>query len=259
MKFFGKILRRIKKVFYSYIYPLLLSKGNKKVECPFCGWKGMFFLSLSVERRKNALCPRCGSLERHRLYYLYLKKLIPATKRVKVLHFAPEKILTNLFKSYKNIEYLSVDIDPKNAMKKENITNLSFANNSFDIIFCSHVLEHIEDDLKAMRELYRVLSEEGFAILQVPIKDEFNGKKIDKTYEDFSITSPEERERVFGQKDHVRVYGRDYRDRLENSGFNVLIDKFASSLGDKDIKKYGLIPDSKTPTETEGWIYLCTK
>lgn len=159
-----------------------------------------------------------------------MKKVVPKNRKLKVLHFAPEKILTSIFKSYNNVEYLSVDIDPQKAMAKEDITNLSFEDNSFDIIFCSHVLEHIEDDSKAIKELNRILKPNGFAILQVSVKDEFNGRKIVKTFEDFTITDPKERERIFGQYDHVRIYGRDYRDRLENGGFKVKIDEFVNSI-----------------------------
>jgi len=129
-------------------------------------------------------------------------------------------------------------------MVKEDITNISFKDNSFDIIFCSHVLEHIEEDRKAMKELYRVLKPKGFAILQVPIKN------IENTFEDFSVKDPKEREKVFGQNDHVRIYGKDYKDRLIESGFNVKVDRFVDHLGEGIIKKFAL------PTES---IYFCTK
>ncbi len=116
--------------------------------------------------------------------------MIPAGKSLKVLHFAPEKILTQLFRSYTSIDYLSADLNPAKAMVKQDITGTTFNDNAFDIIFCAHVLEHIPDDGKAMRELRRILKPDGFAILQVPIKDHFNGRDITTTYEDFSITDP---------------------------------------------------------------------
>lgn len=212
-----------------------------------------------VEVRQNARCPKCNSLERHRLYYLYLKSVIPCDRPIKILHFAPEKILTQLFKTYPNIDYLSADIDPAKAMVKEDVTCISFADNSFDIIFCSHVLEHIPDDRRAMRELRRVLKPGGFAILQVPIKDTFHGRVIDKTYEDFSIDTPEGREKAFGQNDHVRVYGRDFKNRVESSGFHLRIDKFIDSLPVEKVKRYALLPSGNDVMETEGWIYHCTK
>jgi len=254
--FMKKTANKMLTIYCRYFWPLFT---DNNVQCPFCSWHGKEFMPFGVIRRENAMCPKCGSLERHRLFYLYLKKVIPIDRKIKVLHFAPEKILTSLFKSYNNIEYLSADINPSVAMVKEDITNISFQDNSFDIIFCSHVLEHIEDDHKAMKELHRVLKPDGFAILQVPIYYEFNGRKIDKTYEDFSVSSPEEREKVFGQKDHFRVYGRDYSDRLTKTGFKVKIEKYLHSLSSEDIKRYGLISNSKFGNTIIGCIYYCTK
>ncbi|MBI2459158.1 MAG: class I SAM-dependent methyltransferase [Parcubacteria group bacterium] len=217
------VINKIKCFYYAKIAPL--TNGNEYlVNCPCCDWRGGKFLPSG--KRNNVLCPNCGSFERHRLYYLYLKNVLPSDIKIKILHFAPEKVITRLFKSYTNAEYLSVDIDPGVAMMQADITNLPFNNNSFDVIFCSHVLEHIIDDNKALIELFRVLKSGCFAIIQVPIKDEFNGKKINLTFEDFSITSPEGREKFFGQSDHVRVCGRDYSDRFKAAGFQVEINKF---------------------------------
>ncbi|MFA6547319.1 MAG: methyltransferase domain-containing protein [Candidatus Magasanikbacteria bacterium] len=250
------IFNKIKNFYHAKIAPLII--GDKfLVNCPCCGWKGKNFLSSG--KRHNVLCPNCGSFERHRLYYLYLKNTIPTDIKIKILHFAPEKVITNLFKSYSNAEYLSVDINPKAAMMQADITNLPFNDNSFDIIFCSHVLEHIVDDNKALKELFRVLKPDGFAIIQVPIKDEFNGKKINQTFEDSNITSPQDREKFFGQSDHVRVCGRDYSDRFKTAGFKVEINKFIDNFTVSDIKKFGLLPEDDSCTETEGWIYYCTK
>lgn len=219
----------------------------------------MEFLPNGIEIRKNARCPHCNSLERHRLYFLYLKKTIETGKRITVLHFAPEKILTGLFRSYKNIDYLSVDIDPTKAMQKEDIVKTSFSDNTFDLIFCSHVLEHIPDDHKAMTELRRILKPDGTAILLVPIKDEYKGRIISKTFEDFSIVDPKEREKIFGQHDHVRIYGRDYKERLEKAGFKVEIDRFIDSLPPEIVNRYALVPQDVTCNETDGWVYCCKK
>lgn len=226
-----ELLRRRRELYYAYVYPLF---QKRRVECPFCGWWGREFFPFGVIPRKNAECPRCGSLERHRLYYLYLKNIIPKNKSLKLLHFAPAKSMSMFFKSYSNLDYLSVDIDQDKAMKKEDIVNLSFPDNSFDIILCSHVLEHVEDDQKAMGELYRVLKPSGFALLGVPVKS------ISKTFEDFSVVDPEEREMVFGQNDHVRIYGKDFKTRLEHSGFNVKVVKFLDSLSEDTCNKYAL-------------------
>jgi SAM-dependent methyltransferase len=259
MTFKEKVAKKLSDTYHTYVPALLNSASELKVECPCCGWKGPEFLPNGVEVRRNARCPKCDSLERHRMYYLYLRKKIVSDKKLSVLHFAPERILTRLFRSYENIDYVSADIDPKKAMRKEDITGTSFADSSFDIIFCSHVLEHIEDDHKAMRELMRILKPDGFAILLVPIKEKFNGKVIVKTYEDFTIRDPEQREKVFGQKDHVRIYGRDYKDRLEKAGFRVTIDKFIESLPADLVERYALLPQHASASETDGWIYYCTR
>lgn len=256
MKLHQKVSKKINDLYHTYS-PILLPKSRLKVECPSCGWKGPSFLPNAG--RANARCPKCDSKERHRLYYLYLKENIPTDQKIKVLHFAPEKILTSLFRSYKNIDYVSADLDPRKAMTQQDITNTSFENDTFDLIFCAHVLEHIPDDMKAMRELLRILKPGGLAILQVPIKDFFNGMAIDKTYEDPGITDPKERERVFGQHDHVRIYGRDFKDRLENAGFKVSVDNFGDRLGTELLNKFALLPDDPTSTDTEKWIYRCTK
>jgi SAM-dependent methyltransferase len=256
MNLYEKITKKLSDTFFIY-RSAFLPKSSLKVECPSCGWKGPEFLPNAA--RKNARCPKCDSKERHRLYFLYLKTVIPTNRQLKVLHFAPEKIITRLFRSFQNIDYLSADLNPAKAMVKQDITQTTFADNTFDIIFCSHVLEHIPDDQMAMKELRRILKPDGFAILQVPVKDNFNGKRIDKTYEDFSITDPAERAKAFGQFDHVRVYGRDFSERLQKAGFKVRIDKFAESLGEVNIRRYAILPDDPTTNETEGWIYYCQK
>jgi SAM-dependent methyltransferase len=258
MKLSQKVSIAATNLYHRYKY-LFFPSTKLKVECPYCGWRGMEFLPNGTEARKNARCPKCGSLERHRLYYLFLKKMIITDKKIKVLHFAPEKILTGLLRSYKNIEYLSADIDPAKAMQKEDITGTSFPEATFDLIFCSHVLEHIPDDHKAISELRRILKPDGLAIVLVPIKDKYKGRIINKTFEDFSITDPKEREKVFGQHDHVRIYGRDYKDRLEKAGFKVTVDKFAESLSSEIVSRYALIPHDPTCNETDGWVYCCRK
>lgn len=259
MNLYQKVSKKLSDLYHTHVSPVLAGSNGQRVECPFCGWKGPAFLPNGLHVRKNSRCPKCDSLERHRLYYLYLQRIIPAGRQLKVLHFAPEKILTRLFRSYTNIDYLSADLNPAKAMVKQDITGTTFEDNSFDIIFCAHVLEHIPDDGKAMRELRRILKPDGFAVLQVPIKDCYNGRTITSTYEDFTITDPAGREKAFGQHDHVRVYGRDFKDRLEKAGFQVRVDKFIASLGEEAVKHYALLPQDTTVTETEGWIYYCTK
>ena len=220
--------------------------GLGAVECPICGWKGKEFLPFGFEARKNAKCPNCGSLERHRLYYLYLKRKIPIYKNLKLLHFSPEKCLADFLRSYDNIEYLSADINSNLAMKKEDITNTSFENNSFDIIICSHILEHVAEDIKAMQELFRILKPGGFALIQVP--NGYEGGKRKTTFEDFSINTPEERLKAFKHPEHVRIHGLDYKNKLKKAGFKV---KIISFTNEKLIKRFALRPGEN--------LYICSK
>ena len=220
--------------------------GNRFI-CPYCNGHFRKFLPFGVKPRPNALCPRCGSLERHRLLWLYLKDRTNFFRdSLKVLDIAPMGSFQQKCKDISNLDYISADISSPIAIIKMDITNINLPDNEFDCIICYHVLEHILDDEKAMRELFRVLKPGGWAILQSPVDH-----KRDKTFEDPNIVSPNQRERVFGQKDHVRIYGRDYKDRLEKAGFTVKPDNYSRELGNNIIKKYGLMKD-----ET---IYFCTK
>jgi len=197
-------------------------------------------LSYGVVARDNALCPWCLSLERHRILWKYLedKTDIYSDKVIKVLHFAPEWHFQERFKAAPNIDYLSCDLDMPTAMDKQDITALTYADESFDMIMCNHVLEHIPDDRKAMSELFRVLKPGGWAILQTPMNQD------EKTYEDDSITNPKEREEHFGQNDHVRLYGLDKKQRLEAVGFEVTIDPYVSEhYTDSEIQYYGFIKE----------------
>ncbi len=212
------------------------------VICSICKWEGREFRGFGVVKRPNAKCPQCGSLERHRLYYMYLKDIL--SDDIKVLHVAPEKCLIGLFNLFTGIERVCVNLSGRHNTIREDIQDMTFDDNSFNIIICSHVLEHVDDDIAAMREFFRVLKPGGVAMLQVPIKN------IEKTYEDKSITSPKDRELVFGQRDHVRIYGEDYVDRLESVGFDVEIDDFYYSFNDYDQAKFGLLEEN---------IYLCKK
>jgi len=220
---------------------------GKQVTCSCCNGSFRKFLSYGVKARENALCPRCESLERHRLLWLYLKnKTNFFTDNLRVLHFAPEYFFQKTFKSMPNLDYISADLTSPFAMVKMDITNIVYEDNSFDVILCCHVLEHIIDDNRALMELFRVLKPGGWAILQAPID-----LKRDKTFEDTNIVIPKDRERIFGQEDHVRIYGRDYKDRLEKAGFTVKVDAYGREMGDDMIKKYGLMKDED--------IYFCTK
>lgn len=223
-------------------------------ECPCCGWTGEKFSKF--HSRQNARCPDCFSKERHRYLYLFLQSYLPKEKEIRVLHIAPEETIKNLFTSYSNIEYLSIDIDPKrlNPMQKEDITSLSFKRPYFDFLFCCHVLEHVEDDKKAISEMYRVLNPGGEAIIQVPL---FN---LETTLE--GPLNPKERERVYGQKDHLRAYGADYQNKLEYGGFEVQVINFLKEIKKEQIERFKLIHNVKGTSidgKSQEDIYLCKK
>jgi len=236
--------------------------SGRKFYCPFCGGHFKKLLPEGVnapflkERnivgggyRLNMRCPSCYSLDRERLIYLYLiskTRLFYENKIFKILHVAPEKNLQKVLAVHPNIDYFSVDLDSPVATIKMDITKIGWKENSFDIIICNHVLEHIADDQIAMSELYRVLRPKGWAILQVPISLSLN-----KTYEDPRIITPKEREQAFGQKDHVRIYARDYKDRLECAGFSVEVYNFAKTLGDSIAYRYAV--------QTNENLYICSK
>jgi len=188
------------------------------------------------KQRPNVLSPSTLSLERHRLLWLYLQNETDFfTKKLKILHMAPEQCFLGIFKNLKNLDYTTADLYSPIVDVKADILDLPFEDNSFDIILCNHVLEHIENDHKAMTELYRVLKPKGMGIFQIP-----QDLSLEKTYEDFSITSPEERAKHFGQYDHVRVYGKDYFNRLRKAGFNVEEVDYSKTISDKLVDKYRL-------------------
>ncbi len=198
-------------------------------------------------QRSNVLAPGTLSLERHRLIWLYLKNETDFfTAPKKVLHMAPEQCFLKLFKSQKNLDYVTADLYSPIADVKADICDLPFEENAFDVVFCNHVLEHIVDDTKAMSELFRVLKPGGMGIFQIP-----QDLSLDKTYEDFSITSPEERANHFGQYDHVRVYGKDYFERLRKVGFIVNEVDYSKTISEELITKYCLVKGEILP--------VCTK
>ena len=196
-----------------------------------------------VRQRPNALSPSTFSLERHRFLWLYLQRKTDFfTKPLKVLHIAPEQCFYKRFRGQGNLDYTTLDISSPLADVKADICSLPFEENTYDVIFCNHVLEHIIDDGKAIRELYRVLKIGGWAVLQVP-----QDLQRDCTYEDFTITSSKERTRHFGQYDHVRLYGRDYCTRLEKEGFAVFSITCKELVTPEEIKTYALNADEILP------------
>ena len=186
--------------------------------------------------RENVLSPSTLSLERHRLLWLYLKKETDFfSAPLKILHFAPEQAFYKRFRKLKNLDYTTTDLNSPLADVKADICNLPFENETFDVILCNHVLEHIPDDTKAMSEMHRVLKKGGWGIFQIP-----QDLKRDKTFEDDTITDKKERTKIFGQYDHVRIYGRDYFDKLRSVGFTVEEVDYTASLPTSDIERYRL-------------------
>lgn len=213
-----------------------LYKGNNFTD-PIDGRNYRRFLPYGYEKqRPNALSPGTLSLERHRLMWLYLKYETDFfNENLKVLHIAPEQSFYKKFKKLKNIDYLTCDLNSPLADIKADIQNLPFEDNSFDVIFCNHVLEHVNDDKKALSELYRVMKKGGWGIFQVPIR-----YQLEKTFEDPSITDKNERIEKFGQYDHVRVYGLDYYQTLSNAGFKVEKINLTQKLTEDEIQRFSL-------------------
>jgi len=196
--------------------------------------------------RQNALCPGTLSLERHRLLWLYLdRKTTFLTDSIRVLHIAPEQVFYKKFKSFSHWDYTTSDLHSPLADVKADICALPFEDNSYDFILCNHVLEHIPNDLKAMEELYRVLKLRGTAILQVPLEED-----RENTFEDDAITDQRERTRIFGQYDHVRVYGQDYYNRLEEVGFKATAVDFIKEISATEVKRFAL-PTERIPVVTK--------
>ena len=260
MKIFKSILNTIPRpllIKLSYVAKPFISialKGNNYTD-PIDGKSFRKFLPYGYEnQRGNVLSPSTLSLERHRLLWLYLKNETDFFKPnlsgiaktrlrqaqsdnslLKVLHFAPEQAFYNRFRKMEHLDYTTTDLESPLADVKADICDLPFEDNSFDIIFCNHVLEHIPDDTKAMQELYRVLKKGGMGIFQIP-------QEMDRatTFEDDSITDKKERAKIFGQYDHVRIYGLDYFDKLRSIGFKVNEVDYSATLSEELIDKYRL-------------------
>lgn len=221
-----------------WVRPLIAwSLKGKNFTDPIDGKSFRTFLPYGYENpRENVLSPSTLSLERHRLLWLYLKNETNFfTQPQKLLHFAPEQAFYKRFKKLKNIDYTTTDLNSPLADVKADICDLPFADNAFDVILCNHVLEHIPDDTKAMQELYRILKPGGWGIFQIP-----QDLKREKTFEDNSITDKKERARIFGQYDHVRIYGRDYFEKLRSVGFTVEEVDYTRTLPKEDVERYRL-------------------
>lgn len=227
-------LRPLIKIYY---------KGNRFTD-PIDGSSYRKFLPYGYQKlRPNALCPGTLSLERHRLLWLYLSRETDFLKKnLRVLHIAPEQVFYATFKALKNWDYTTTDLHSPLADVKADICALPFENEAYDLIFCNHVLEHIPDDQKAMKELYRILKKGGTLIAQVPLDE-----NREATFEDDSITDKKERTQIFGQYDHVRIYGLDYYERLNAIGFDARGIAYLKSLSKEEIQRFGLPKAERIP------------
>lgn len=238
MQLFSHIALKVVAVFYR----------GKEVTCPVCDSQFSKFVPYGRVARENALCPNCLALERHRLMWLYLKSKTTFFKKGQdILHIAPELCFIKPFEVLHGEQYITADLESPLAKVKLDVHDMPFESNHFDVAFCNHVMEHVADDHKAMTEILRVLRPGGWAIIQIPI---FHPQP-DVTQEDSNVTDPKERDRLYGQDDHVRLYGKDYGDRLRKAGFEVTEEDYVNELSIEEQKRFALPKDEV--------IYLCRK
>ena len=232
--------------FFLRIFSLFL-RGNK-FEDPINGKTYRKLLPYGrLKPRENAIAPDSLSLERHRLMWLFLKnKTNFFTDNLKFLHIAPEYCFIKIFKGMKNLDYLTADLISPWADVKMDVHDIPFEENTFDVVICNHVLEHVDDADKVMKEFYRVMKSGGWGIFQVPI--DYNNSA---TIEDRSVTDPRERERLYWQSDHLRLFGRDYGDKLTAAGFKVTESNFINEIDPKLVERYAL--------DKNEIVYYCQK
>ena len=222
------------------------------VECPCC--ESTFARFLPHRGRAQAKCPRCGALERHRALWLFLERETDLFERPgAMLHIAPEYAFLRRLSGVEGLRYVTGDFDSPLAEHRLDVMDLPFADGSFDFLMCNHVLEHVADDRVALAEIQRVLRPGGWAVLMCPVD-----RRRAATLEDPSAVSPEDRHRVFGQADHVRLYGRDYADRLADAGFSVRADTYLGDFDEPTIARLGLRREEDDAFGGEE-IYFCTK
>ena len=218
---------------------LYVGRGRK---CPICGTRRRRFLPYGyVTSREDALCPHCLALERHRMIWLWIERNTDLmTSHPRLLHIAPEVSLMRHFKRiYRGTDsYITADLESPLADMHFDVQHIPLESRSVDVVIANHLFEHVKDDRLAMRELYRIMRPGGWGIMVVP---EDRGRAT--TFEDETITDPAERTRIFGQYDHLRVYGRDYDDRLREAGFEVERIAFAASLTKEERRLYAVGSD----------------
>ena len=227
-----------------WMLPLVgLCYRGRRYTCPLCGRRYRKLLPYGyVTPRANALCPHCLSLERHRLLWLFLmRETTLFEQHPSLLHIAPEVCLMRHLKPrYKGFEarYKTADLESPLADLHFDIQQIPLADEQFDVVICNHLMEHVADDRRAMRELHRILRKGGWGVLLSPVE-------LDRatTFEDDSITDPAERTRIFGQYDHRRIYGNDFAERLREAGFTVEDIDYATSLSTEERTRFALPTD----------------
>jgi SAM-dependent methyltransferase len=239
-------LRRAQRRLLTRLYsaplrpPLAWLYRGDAIECPICSGQFRKFMPRiqppSRPNRAGARCPRCGAFERHRHLWLFFDEWrVLFEEQLRVLHFAPEPSISSRLSGRQNLDYVAADLNPTASAVRADITRLPFADASFDVIICSHVLEHVAAEERALLELRRVLKPTGCAILLVPIDLQRR-----QTFEDRAIVDRGTRERAFGKSDHVRVYGRDFPDRVARAGFDLRDASQQARLGAAAVRRYGL-------------------
>ena len=237
------LLQRVAEWIVPVVGLLYLGKGK---QCPLCGCQRRKFLPYGyVTSRENALCPNCLSLERHRLLWLWLVRESDigrgAMALPKMLHIAPEVALMRKFKKmYASTpdRYVTADLESPLADMHFDVQQIPLEDESFDCVICNHIMEHVEDDGKALGEIYRIMRRGGWGVILSPVELE-----REKTFEDDTITDRAERTRIFGQYDHRRIYGRDYAERLRAAGFEVYDIDYKNELSKAEQELYALPAD----------------
>jgi SAM-dependent methyltransferase len=214
--------------------------------CPACRTPVDRFRPFGNPIRQNGRCPVCNSLERHRLDCILLDRRAEMFEAPPgfILHVAPEEALAARFRAMRGLRYVSADLNMLRAMERMDITDIRYPDSTFSFIYCSHVLEHVPDDRRALAEFHRVLAPGGWAMLQVPVT-------APTTYEDFGVTTPEGRKAHFGQHDHVRRCGPDYADRMREAGFSVEALRASDLVSGDECERMGFQPDRR--------MFICRK
>jgi SAM-dependent methyltransferase len=213
--------------------------GGRRYRCPCCGMHARLFLPYGTPPRSNRACPSCGSLQRHRVLAFYLRRElnISAASR-RILHVAPERAIRSVLGSLRSGSYVTIDVKQPTVSARADLARLPFPDAAFNIIICSHVLEHIPNDVACMAEMQRVLTASGRALIMVPVK-----RQLSATLEDPSLTDPDERLAVYGHREHVRYYGSDVADRLRTAGFAVdevdMVDHLAPGEAERAVVRPG--------------------